>query len=564
MEDNITPKKEKNWLLPAILMVFVLGLFVRIIGLTEYPFTLQESSLASYAWRVSTHSASGTSSLPAYTGVTALLFYLLSATNFTARLWPVLLGSSMILVPYFWRDKLNARAALILSIALAFWPVFVIYSRQVSGPIYPAAGLAWALTFWHLHKPAAAAGMLALVLLGGYYFWPIVILVAAIGLVTARKHKPASQGVIVGRGQSRSLLPVVAGGFITVLLLVSTHFLLYPAGLSGIGSGLLEFAALFARPFEIHPLRSIYLILAYSLLPLVFTVLALVQGSRQMNDNFNRAASLLAGILLVATILLGRQEPGLSYFVTLILWIVGARWLGDQEMALSVRQRTAMLALAAFMMVVLIYLGMVLPDLLQNPASSPFFLRSGLALLAGVVLLVVTYYLVGLGWEFVTSRKALLLAAVVFLGFVSLSNTFTSLDANAGLQKLMFMDGPIVLPTGVTDPLLETFDAYNLIVKPDTQFEIQTNPDDLAWFAREFNASREPLAADPEVILSLSEEMPETRADYRGARLPVYEDITWVEMTPRRYLDNLFIKDLPLHRVPGVLWVRTDLFTGAN
>ena len=71
-----------------------------------------------------------------------------------------LFGSSLILVPWFWRDRIGKTAALLLAIGLAIDPILLSFSRQIVTPIFVVAGLAWAATALKYKQHVLAGALL--------------------------------------------------------------------------------------------------------------------------------------------------------------------------------------------------------------------------------------------------------------------------------------------------------------------------------------------------------------------------------------------------------------------
>ena len=88
-----------------------------------------------------------------------------------ARFVPALVGSLLVFVPYFFREKLNPRPALILAFLFAFSPGLVALSRQANGTMLAVTFLLFAWAMW-INGRAIPAGVFAgLALLSGPSLW---------------------------------------------------------------------------------------------------------------------------------------------------------------------------------------------------------------------------------------------------------------------------------------------------------------------------------------------------------------------------------------------------------
>src|SRR4030065_989305 len=129
---NSVRLKDEGWL---YWRAFLLALGFRLIQLGASPLTDSEAALALQAL----HVAQGTSPVlgpqPGYILFTGILFAILEGTNFMARFVPAIVGSALVFVPYYFRETIKPRPALILAFLLAFDPGLVALSRQAGGTI---------------------------------------------------------------------------------------------------------------------------------------------------------------------------------------------------------------------------------------------------------------------------------------------------------------------------------------------------------------------------------------------------------------------------------------------
>ena len=159
-----------------LIVAIVAAALIRLFLLGKAAFTPAEVELTNSAWQIAQRQPGAGSLAPAYTGLTALLFFLLEPSNFLARLVPALAGISLVALPAFWRDLTGEKRSLVLAIALALDSVFIVFSRAVNPGIIALAALLWAVTFLK-HKKAGLAGLsLAIGFLSGSAFWVFLLL----------------------------------------------------------------------------------------------------------------------------------------------------------------------------------------------------------------------------------------------------------------------------------------------------------------------------------------------------------------------------------------------------
>ncbi len=66
----------------------------------------------------------------------ALVYFLLGATDATARVAPALFGTMLVGLPYFLRDRLGRTGAILTAALIAFSPTILYYSRFIRHDIY--------------------------------------------------------------------------------------------------------------------------------------------------------------------------------------------------------------------------------------------------------------------------------------------------------------------------------------------------------------------------------------------------------------------------------------------
>src|SRR5687768_4371410 len=160
--------KNEGWL---YWLAFLLAIGFRLIQLGACPLTDSEATLALQALDI----AQGTRPLlgpqPGYILFSSILFAIIEATTFMARFVPAIVGSLLVFVPYFFREKIKPRPALILAFLFALDPGLVALSRQAGGTILVVTFLLFAWAMW-INRRAVPAGIFAgLALLSGPSLW---------------------------------------------------------------------------------------------------------------------------------------------------------------------------------------------------------------------------------------------------------------------------------------------------------------------------------------------------------------------------------------------------------
>ncbi|PWB71113.1 MAG: hypothetical protein C3F07_15135, partial [Anaerolineales bacterium] len=165
---NSPRPKNEGWL---YWLAFLIALGFRLIQLGAAPLTDSEAGLALQALHIAQGKAVLLGPQPAYILLTSILFLITEATNFTARFLPAVIGGSLVFVPYFFREKLKPRIAIVLAFLIAFDPGMVALSRQAGGTILAVTFLLFAWAMWRDGRALPAGIFAGLALLSGPSIW---------------------------------------------------------------------------------------------------------------------------------------------------------------------------------------------------------------------------------------------------------------------------------------------------------------------------------------------------------------------------------------------------------
>jgi len=543
------------------LLAFLVGLGLRLWRLGEMRFTLAEAQIAQSAWQMAMGNAAGMPGNMSYTGLSALLFHLFEPSFFFARLLPVLFGSSLILIPWFWRKELGHKTALVLAFGLAIDPILLGFSRQIVTPIFVLAGLAWAVTALKNKRPVLAGSMLALAFLGGHSFWLIALIGLAVFLIW---RKRVEIKFIDASYKAKAFLLPLLTSFIVSQALISSAFLLSTEGLGGIGAGLVEFFQLFSIKFEIAAYQPTLVAIAYSLLPLFFAIWALAEDLRNHRPLKNLPSIIGWGFSVLLSVLLGRRDLGLLAFAAVFAWLGAAASIARKIDQASER-REIVLGVTAFQIVILVYLQMVIRRLTSVPVNSQDFRFALFALLAGILLLVISTVLVGMGWSRLLSGQALQNSLLIMLIVLTVGMSLRSIRSQQETTSLSLLGGPIMLPNNDIENVVDEIDREGRVDKTEITYDLGKYEQQFAWFFREqvdWKSAQNVLQAD--LMLSESETEFSAADTYRGRNVVLFRKIDSSVVKPVDFLKTLLGEPLPLVSQNGVLWVRLNLFTGAN
>ena len=129
-----------EWVLWALIVL--LAATLRLSNLGTWPLLMGEAAQAWGAWDLL---QSGTAATPGYSPLLLVLnlfgFFSFGASDAIARLWPALLGTGLVILPFFLRTKLGRAGALVASFLLAVSPMFLYFSRTLDGNIAGMVGM---------------------------------------------------------------------------------------------------------------------------------------------------------------------------------------------------------------------------------------------------------------------------------------------------------------------------------------------------------------------------------------------------------------------------------------
>jgi len=234
-------------------LLVAVALALRLIDLGSRPFHHDESQDAYFSWVFQTSGDYVYDPLlhgPLRFYLTAAVYTLFGASDFTARLAPALMGTSMVALTYGLRAQLGRVAAYAAGVLLAVGPSYLYFSRFAREDIYIAAVTLALLvvTFrffdaprrWH---PAVFGALLALsfavkestfitIFVAGTFF------LLAIGVQARRSGLREAPVVrtLLGVGWEAHAWGVVA--FLGVYTVLFTTFLTHPSGIYGLWTGL--------------------------------------------------------------------------------------------------------------------------------------------------------------------------------------------------------------------------------------------------------------------------------------------------------------------------------------
>ena len=543
------------------LLATLAGLGLRLWRLGSMHFTLAEAQIAQSSWQMAVGKATVLPGNMSYAGLSALLFTLFEPSFFFARLIPALFGTSLILVPWFWRDRIGKTAALVIAFGLAIDPTLLSFSRQIVTPIFVMAGLAWVVTSFKYKRPVLAGALLAVAFLGGYSFWVLVLIGVVTFLVLGKKE---TQVFDFTTFRTNSFILPFLTSFVVSLLLISSAFLLHTEGLGGVAAGLVEFVHLFAKGYELPVYQPIMIAIAYSIFPLLFSFWSLVDDLRAKQPLKNLPFLIGWGMSLLLCLLLGRQDLGMLVFAAVFAWLGAANYIA-RILETKSQAREVVFGVMVFQVVVLGYMQMVSRRLISVPINSQDSRFAAFAVLAGALLLVISTILVGMGWSRQVRRQALQNSLLIMLIVLTLGLGLRSIRSQQESTTLGLLAGPILLPNNDVESIVDEIDREGRADKTEITYDLGDLEQQFSWFFRnqvDWESAQNVLQAD--LMLSASAQDFSAADTYRGRNVELFRRIDQQVLKPVDFLKTMLGEPLPMVSQIGVLWVRLNLFTGAN
>jgi predicted membrane-bound mannosyltransferase/DNA-binding beta-propeller fold protein YncE len=123
-----------NWELIAYLVIFLIAMFTRFYALGDRVMSHDESLHTRYSYNL--YNEGNFQHTPLMHGtvlfhMTAFFYFLFGDNDFTARLYPAILGVALVLMPFLFRRWLGRIGALLTSILLLVSPLIMYYNRYI-------------------------------------------------------------------------------------------------------------------------------------------------------------------------------------------------------------------------------------------------------------------------------------------------------------------------------------------------------------------------------------------------------------------------------------------------
>ena len=584
---NFSPIKNEGWLYG---LAFLIGLGFRIIQLGASPLTDSEATLALQALHLAQGKAPLLGPQPGYILLTSILFSIINSTNFMARFIPAVVGSALVFAPWFFRDKLKPRPALILAFLFAIDPGLVALSRQANGTILAVAFLLFAWAMWR-HQRLIPAGIFAgLALLSGPSLWAGLLTLGLTRLfLQGMQAKPTATETEDGSPVSNldrpitnyqlsftELRPALISLLVTILLGGSLFFL-SPNGLSAWLSALPAYLRGWTSPSTMTPGRLLLAFAAYEALGIFLAVFSLIRGYRTRSRRIVRLSLWLGVALLLA--IFYRQ---MSEFIWVILPLLTLAALElSRAMNIYAEERVEVGVVVLALMILLVYIWFDVAKIAVDPYSQlgattlPLFGRNiqissapYIILLGASLILILCISFVAFGWSTRTAWLGTVWVFVIFLGVYTLASAWgaSRLRAQNGVEFWTPDQPPAqarLVQSTVQD--ISEFSLGHVQAQPVTIMGVDSPA--LEWLLRDREVEKastlDSQAAPPIVITPLMDDLGLPSA-YRGQDFTWRQTPLWQQVRNPDWISWLVFRKLPKENETIILWARDDLFPDAR
>ena len=570
---NSSRLKNEGWLYG---LAFLAALGFRLIQLGATPLTDSEATLAMQALQIARGASPLLGTQPAYVLFTSIFFAVIEGTSFMARFVPALAGSALVFAPYFFREKLKPRPALILAFLLAIDPGLVALSRLASGTILAVTFALFAWGMWNNRRLIPAGIFAGLALLSGTSLWAGLLTVGISWLFIQGLESRASTEPAADAPQPKittyELRPAILSLIITIVL-GGTLFFLAPNGLSAWLSSLPVYLQGWLTPSAMTPGRILFTLIAYEPLGVFLAVLSLIRGYRTGSRRIIRLSLWLGVSLLLA--IFYRQSSELAWAVIPLLSLAALELSRSLNIFPSERLEvgvvtTALLILLAYIWFDISALGLdpfnqfvtsiPLIGSIQNPRY--------VILYGALAILIACIAFVAFGWSGRTAWLGSTWAFVIFLTAYGLGAAWggSGLRSPNGVELWTPDQKPAqadLLLTSVDE--ISEFSLGHDQSQPITIMGIDSPA--LEWALRdhtvEIVSALDPQMAPPIVITPPMNDLGLPSA-YRGQDFIWRQSVQWEGLPMPEWWRWLVNRQLPRQNETIILWARNDLFPDAR
>lgn len=549
----------------TLTLIVAVALGLRFALLSNNPLNDHEANLALQALSIAKGQAAGLTGEPGYLSLTALLFFVFGASNFTARFWPAIFGIFAVLLPFLYRPRIGRKAALWIAVLIAMDPFLVGISKTAGGSMLALVGLLAGIGFVLRNKPVIGGICLGIALSGGPDIWTGFLILAGVGI--ALRFLGSDLRDRYELGLSKQDLLLIAGSGAISLILISTLFFTNLYGINAIGSSLASFFATWRATGTDVLFGKVVAWLIMQAPTLVLAIWGLVGGILRKNIKTQ-----ILGVWWVLSLILAvvSSESGVDHFywVSIPILIFAAFKLQNLFEQRLIENRLVFLSEAILVVGLSVFFFLNLLALVNNGYLSPEETRNRIiGTLLPIILIVVLTILLSWGWSFSATRLGFFAGILLLFSLAVFSNAWKA----GGLGNLPQneMGNLRGYPIG-SEPLTYTIsDISSWNVGQDDRIDILIvgiEYPSLEWELRDFEELSKESSYNPNLSPSLLvtgiDQSISSSSSYRGQKFIWSEKPDLAAMKLVDWVKWAFFRTAPVEKTELILWARNDLFPG--
>lgn len=549
-------------------LIFLVGLFLRLVQLGKLPLNNEEARLALQAlWLARGESSPLFNPDGGYWITTAAFFFIFSASEFLARWMPALLGSLVCLMPLGFRKWLGRKTALIAAIGLALDGAWLASARQ-------AGSHTWAILFflaaiWGLFSRRwKLAGVFSgLLLLGGAEVWkgviPFGIAIGVFRLWFERDFFKGNEDWLSIRAHLKEVLLWTGG----TVLIVGSLFLILPAGLSAVGGGLVANL----RGWNGSSGVSVGLILAAMLVYQPISTLFGVAGSIwqiKQPAGLERFLAVWWFFALIHTLLYPAREALDVLWVSIPLIGLAARLLSSL-LRFDFDQRFAALVYGTVVFVFLLFISQNIMRIFSPGRVAVNTQPEIIAILAAMLFVIISLILIGWGWSTRVAGYGAVWGLLGLLVLFWLSGSFHAAGLSQNPETNPFRRGWFISEADLIKGTIGDLSEMNIRSRTGLDvLAVGLDQPSMRWMAKdypnfEFENTFQPLMQSSIVLTGSSENMVFSE-NYRGQDFLWEVRPIWNLMSIEEWMQWVIFKIAPVENKMVFLWASERLFPGSE
>lgn len=472
--------------------ILIVAITFRLVNLNTVSLTNEEARSALCALDTDRQGCGDVSTL--YTFFTRSIFTIFGDTNFSARVFPALIGSLIVLIPCLLQPLIEKRVGIVLAVCLALDPILIQTSRTAGGPMLGIIFILFTLVFL-LKRDWRTALMIAVFgLLSGSTFWiGSIILGLAYGMTWLLMRKEYQQNENSSELHKKSSNPVKERNIVLFMILlwiaICTNLLTDPAAIL---SPLQSLLAIFPSAPNANTDNTLatdvrmVVFLLYSFFAVFFCIAGIFRGKPEQN---RRNLFLILWIIFGLVIFL---IPQFSFQQA--AWICIPLWVFAAESMLAVWQNTiknwkknAIPILIG--VVILVFLSFQIIRLHYLLAVGLDFTRNIALLTAPIILCILFILLYAYGWS---AQSAVQVVSTLFLlctVFTLLQNANHAADISGTYEYELVRDGSYSKNEDILLTEMESYRRENDLQPENMSIALSMDgrTESLEWMLRDYS-----------------------------------------------------------------------------